>query len=134
MAHTLEDLCVHFMGDGYAQDGPRSDVRHGFVLEFEEKPDIDLYELEEKVRGAVAKDLSVSYYDEKHVQIGDWILECLGPRMHVSSTGKIEDFTLVKEYPVDPRTGYYMLIGLMGKHQGESLKDFNRIEVKNQLK
>lgn len=134
MAHTLEDLCVHFMGDGYAQDGPRSDVRHGFVLEFEEKPDIDLYELEEKVRGAVAKDLSVSYYDEKHVQIGDWILECLGSRMHVSSTGKIEDFTLVKEYPVDPRTGYYMLIGLMGKHQGESLKDFNRIEVKNQLK
>ena len=53
---------------------------------------------------------------------------------YVSSTGKIEDFTLVKEYPVDPRTGYYMLIGLMGKHQGESLKDFNRIEVKNQLK
>ena len=134
MAHTLVDLCVHFMGDGYALDGPRSDVRHGFVLEFEEKPDIDLYELEEKVRGAVAKDLSVSYYDEKHVQFGDWILVCLGPRMLLSSTGKIEDFTLVKEYPVDPRTGYYMLIGLMGKHQGESLKDFNRIEVKNQLK
>ena len=40
-AHTLEDLCVHFMGEGYAQDGPRSDVRHGFVLEFEQKPDVD---------------------------------------------------------------------------------------------
>lgn len=48
MAHTLEDLCVYYMGDGYAQDGPRSDVRHGFVLEFEEKPDVDLYELEKK--------------------------------------------------------------------------------------
>ena len=73
-AHTLEDLCVHFMGEGYAQDGPRSDVRHGFVLEFEEKPQVDLYELEKKVKEAVAQDLPVSYYDENHVQIGDYVL------------------------------------------------------------
>ena len=43
MAHTLEDLCVFFMGDKYAQDGPRSDVRHGFVLEFEEEPAITIF-------------------------------------------------------------------------------------------
>ena len=133
MAHTLEDLCVYYMGDGFAQDGPRSDVRHGFVLEFEEKPDVDLYELEKKVKDAVKQDLSVSYYDENHVQIGEMVLECLGPRMHVSSTGKIEDFTLVKDYPIDPRTGYYMLVGLIGKHRSEDLSDFNRIDVKRQL-
>lgn len=133
MAHTLEDLCVFFMGDKYAQDGPRSDVRHGFVLEFEEEPDVDLYELEKKVKEAVKQDLPVSYYDENHVQIGDYVLECLGPRMHVGSTGKIEDFTLVKQYPIDPRTGYYMLIGLMGKRQSEELSDFNCIDVKLQL-
>ena len=81
MAHTLEDLCVYFMGEGYAQDGPRSDVRHGFVLLFEEKPSVDLHWLEEQVREAVKKDLPVSYYDENHVQIGDHVMECLGPRM-----------------------------------------------------
>lgn len=47
-AHTLEDLCVHFMGEGYAQDGSRSDVRHGFVLEFEQKPDVNLFQLEKR--------------------------------------------------------------------------------------
>ena len=124
---------MYYMGDGYAQDGPRSDVRHGFVLEFENKPDVDVYELEKKVKDAVKQDLSVSYYDENHVQIGEMVLECLGPRMHVSSTGKIEDFTLVKDYPIDPRTGYYMLVGLIGKHRSEDLSDFNRIDVKQQL-
>ena len=133
MAHTLEDLCVYFMGDGYAQDGPRSDVRHGFVLEFGEKADVDLYELEKKVKDAVKQDLPVSYYDETHVQIGDYILECLGPRMHISSTGKIEDFTLVKNYPQDPRNGYYMLIGILGKHGSYDLKDFNRIDLSKGL-
>ena len=124
---------MHFMGEGYAQDGPRSDVRHGFVLEFEEKPDVDLYELERKVREAVAQDLPVSYYDEHHVQIGEYVLECLGPRMHISSTGKIGEFTLVKEYPQDPRNGYYMLIGLLGQHQSDDIQDFNRIDLSKQL-
>ena len=32
-------------------------------------------------------------------------MECLGPRMHISSTGKIEEFTLIKDYPQDPATG-----------------------------
>ena len=132
-AHTLEDLCVHFMGEGYAQDGPRSDVRHGFVLEFEQKPDVNLFQLEKKVKEAVAQDLPVSYYDEHHVQIGPYILECLGPRMHISSTGKIGDFTLVKEYPQDPRNGYYMLIGLLGQHQSDDIKDFNRIDFSRPL-
>lgn len=133
MAHTLEDLCVYFMGDQYEQDGPRSDVRHGFVLEFENKPEVDLYELERKVKELIAQDLPVSYYDETHVQIGDIVLECLGPRMHVGSTGKIEDFSLVKDYPLDPRNGYYMLVGLIGKHKSENMSDFNRIDVKQQL-
>ena len=133
MAHTLEDLCVYFMGSGYAQDGPRSDVRHGFVLEFEKKPDVDLYELEKKVKEAVQQDLPVSYYDETHVQIGDYILECLGPRMHISSTGKIEDFTLVKDFPQDPRNGYYMLVGILGKQGSYDLKEFNRIDLSKGL-
>ena len=133
MAHTLEDLCIHFMGEGYSQDCPRSDVRHGFVLEFEEKPEVDLYELERKLKDAIKADLPVSYHDETHVQIGEWVLDCLGPRMHASSTGKIEDFSLVKDYPVDPRTGFYMLVGQIGKRKSDDLSDFNRIEVKQQL-
>ena len=121
------------MGEGFAQDGPRSDVRHGFVLEFEEKPQVDLYKLEEQVKEAVQKDLPVSYYDETHVQIGDYILECLGPRMHISSTGKIEDFTLIKNYPQDPRTGRYLLIGMIGKQRAEDIRDLNRIDLNRQL-
>ena len=76
---------------------------------------------------------SVSYYDENHVQIGDHVMECLGPRMHISSTGKIEDFTLVKDYPQDPATGYYMLIGLIGSNRTEDIHDLNRIDLNRQL-
>ena len=94
---------------------------------------MNLFQLEKKVKEAVAQDLPVSYYDEHHVQIGPYILECLGPRMHISSTGKIGDFTLVKEYPQDPRNGYYMLIGLLGQHQSDDIKDFNRIDFSRPL-
>ncbi len=103
-----------------------------FLL-FEEKPSVDLHWLEEQVREAVKKDLPVSYYDENHVQIGDHVMECLGPRMHISSTGKIEGFTLVKDYPQDPATGYYMLIGLIGSNRTEDIHDLNRIDLNRQL-
>lgn len=85
------------------------------------------------MKEAVQKDLPVSYYDETHVQIGDYILECLGPRMHISSTGKIEDFTLIKNYPQDPRTGRYLLIGMIGKQRAEDIRDLNRIDLNRQL-
>ena len=72
MAHTAEDLCEIFLpGD----DGCRckhSDVKHGFVLSFDEpKPELDLDELESKVLDAIAKDLTISYVDEGHIMIGD---------------------------------------------------------------
>ena len=66
-------------------------------------------------------------------RLGIMFWNALVRRMHISSTGKITDFTLVKDYPQDPRNGYYMLIGMLGKHQSDDIKDFNRIDISRHL-
>ena len=125
--------CMHVPIEEASRFGVMTTDGNGRITEFEEKPDVDLYVLEKKVKEAVQQDLPVSYYDVTHVQIGDYILECLGPRMHITSTGKIEDFTLVKDYPQDPRNGYYMLVGILGKQGSYDLKEFNRIALSKGL-
>ncbi len=115
MAHTAEDLCEMFIPKEILDDCHHGDVKHGFVLCFDKKaPDIDLDELEANVRKAISEDLIVSYVDEGHVQIGDTLHDCTGPRTHVSSTGCIENFRLIKKYFYDPIGDKYMLAGRIG--------------------
>lgn len=115
MAHTAEDLCVLCLEKQSVKRVIRSDVRHGFVLEFPLCPNIDISKLEKDVAELIKKDLKVSYYNEDHILIGDTPQWCQGPRMHVGSTGKIENFSLLPELIYDEKRDRYLLIGQVGK-------------------
>ncbi|MEG0378758.1 MAG: alanine-tRNA synthetase second additional domain-containing protein [Eubacterium sp.] len=127
MAHSAEDLCARCLGEGKNKRLVRSDVRHGFVLEFEEKPDVDLEELEAQVKEIIAQDLKISYQGEDHVVLGNAVQWCLGPRMHVSSTGKIKNFSLIKEFVYDSKKDRYLIIGQVGKNHGGRIRQLNEI-------
>ena len=43
----------------------------GFVVEFSQKPDIDLDEVEKRIHEYIALDLPISYHDENHILIGE---------------------------------------------------------------
>lgn len=129
MAHTAEDLCVRALGWGQDEKSRRSDVRHGFVLEFDEKPDFDIAGIEEKVKEMIDKDLPVSYGDDDNVVIGDEWIPCQAPRMHVRSTGCIEDFSLVPEFVYDTKRGCYLLIGQVGNQKRGIIKALNKIQI-----
>jgi len=114
--HTAEDLCEHFLSQqGISKHQyEHADVRHGFVLSFQDKPEIDLDLLEDQVNNLIEKDVSVSYADESHIMIGDVLHECTGPRMHVNSTGEVRKFTLLKELLQEPITDNFLMVGVVG--------------------
>lgn len=129
MAHTAEDLCVCSLGWAVDDRSRRSDVRHGFVLEFDEKPPLDPKEIEAHVKEKIDKDLPISYGDDDHVVIGDEWISCQAPRMHVKSTGCIEDFSLVPEFIYDQKAKCYMLIGQVGSKERGIIKALNKIRI-----
>ena len=56
MAHSAEDLCERYLCPEDLMRCQHDDVKHGFVLAFEDKaPDVDLDELEQKVRADIAR-------------------------------------------------------------------------------
>jgi hypothetical protein len=115
MSHSAEDLVVKVLNEmGMARPEVHSDVKHGFVLEFSHIPEIDLDELEENMKKLIEADLPLSYHDEEHIKVGEEIITCTGPRLHVSSTGEIKNFRLLKEYKWDPINQLYMIAGLVG--------------------
>lgn len=129
MAHTAEDLAERFMWKNGQDEYLHSDVHHGFILEFAEKPDIDLDELERYVKRKIERDLPVSYVDDHHIRLGDKLHQCTGPRMHVTSTGQIENFRVIKEIKQDPISGRYLVVGLVGMEGYVNLKDLNSIHM-----
>lgn len=129
MAHTVEDLCLVALGWNNQERERRADVRHGFIFEFQEKPDIDLEKLNADVSELIAQDLPVSFYDDTHVMIGETKVICQAPRMHVKSTGEIENFSIIKELVYDEKRKIYMLIGQVGKKKRSILRSLNKIEI-----
>jgi len=117
MVHTAEDLCEFLLAkQGVGQHlYEHADVRHGFILSFINKPDIDLIALEKQINELIHEDIPVSYADEIHIFIGDERHRCTGPRMHVRSTGEIEKVSLVKELLQEPITDLFLLIGVVGE-------------------
>ncbi|HPB48253.1 MAG TPA: alanine-tRNA synthetase second additional domain-containing protein [Exilispira sp.] len=115
MAHSAEDIVEYLLVNHYNidQKNLHSDVRHGFVIGFDEKIDIDLHELEEKAKDIIAQDLPITALDGDYISIGDSRLYCTGKRIHVKSTGKIENFRLLKDIKYDPISKKYLLIGLI---------------------
>jgi len=116
MAHSAEDLTSLVLAEmGIDKPEAHSDIKHGFVLEFEEQPEIDLDEVEKKVMDLIAADEVISYLDERTINIGcrGWV--CTGPRLHVRKTGDIHGFRLLKEFKWDPIEKLYILVGFVGE-------------------
>lgn len=118
MAHTAEDLTSMVLEDDYDFKTPpiHSDIRHGFLLEFDECPKVPIEELERKVRRLIKLDLPISHSDEEHISLGEnRIYHCTGTRIHVRSTGEIKNFRLEKEYFYDAKEEVYVLAGRVDK-------------------
>ena len=92
-------------------------------------PDINIRDLQNDVRELIAQDIPVSYHDEDHISIGTIIHPCTGPRIHVRSTGEIDNFRMLKEIFYDPIKEKYIIIGLVGERWDKQTSDLNRIDI-----
>ncbi len=125
MAHSAEDITSLVLAKDYNYKTPvlHSDVKHGFVISFDKKPDIPIAELEQKVLKIISDDIVIQPSKEKHIKIGDDEMFCTGVRTHVKSSGKIKDFKLKKKYTYDPYTREYLLIGRVGSKEVAGFED-----------
>ena len=116
MAHTAEDLCEMYM-DSFDMDRcGHDDVKHGFAIYFPEtQPDFDIVELEEKVKSVIAQNLPITYVDDHHISVGNKVHTCSGPRIHVGSTGQVENFHLMHHFIYDRFKRRYLLVGCVGE-------------------
>ncbi|HWQ89187.1 MAG TPA: alanine-tRNA synthetase second additional domain-containing protein [Desulfitobacteriaceae bacterium] len=116
MAHSAEDLTAMILAEmPSVPPAAHRTVRHGFVLEFPEKPDLDCSQLEEQVKALIKADLAISFLDEEHIRIGDKPFPCTEPGMHIRRTGQITGFCFLRELRYDPLRRLYALIGVFGQ-------------------
>ncbi len=115
MAHSAEDMTYWVLRNmGLDEPAEHDDLKHGFVLEFSQKPDIDLKEVERRVKCLIEQKHPIHYHDEHHIKVGDKIVKCTGPRLHVGNSGNVENFRLLKEFRWDPINKLYTIAGLVG--------------------
>lgn len=115
MAHSAEDLTAMVLAEmGIDKPDGYSDIKHGFVLAFEEKPQLDLDGVEQKVQDLIRADQVIDYDDEKHIRIGQCRWDCTGPRLHVRKTGDVKGFRILKDFKWDPIEHLHILAGLVG--------------------
>ncbi len=116
MAHSAEDITTMVLDRDYNYKRRilHSDVKHGFVINFPERLDIDIRELENKVQDIIARNLPISAVGEDHIRVGEDDIFCTGVRTHVQRSGQIENFHLVKELRYHPIFHEYMLVGRVG--------------------
>ena len=126
VAHTIEDITMLLLGTEFGIDESiyySSDMRNGFVLKFLKEVDLDFCRLSARIHEELKKNLSVSYYDENHIIIGDTIVKCDGPRFHIRNTSEVKNFTLIKKFIPDPKTNTFCLVGC--------LDDEDKIDILN---
>ncbi len=125
--HTAEDLTIYILRNKleFLKKIDFDDVRGGFALRFENKPDFDIKALEQTVLKYIEKDMEVSYYDENHIKLGEHIIECSGPRIHAKRTSDIKNFRFVNDFMEDK--GDFILVGLVCSDRDR--KDINKIFV-----
>ena len=126
MAHTAEDLCEWHMPEKEVMRALHGDIKNGFLMIFHDSPpDVDLDELEAQVKADIAAKLDVEYVDDRTIRIGEYLQPCTGPRTHVSNTGSIENFHLLKEIIYDHRNQRWLLVGRVGKAEEDGLHHYN---------
>jgi hypothetical protein len=130
MVHSAEDVTEFVMRKhGFDTPFEHSDVRRGFVFSFKETPhlEVGLDQIETEVKDLIAQNIPISFQDDLHIRIGEESWLCHGPRMHVRATGEIKHFHLNTEFLTEPSTGRVLLVGLVGEHAADRIKDLNRI-------
>jgi tRNA A37 threonylcarbamoyladenosine biosynthesis protein TsaE len=115
MAHSAEDITQLVLEQlGAPPPEGHGDVHNGFILHYSRRPSAELALVEEQVKGLIAKDLTINPTGICQITIGESTRRCTGPRLHLRSTGEIENFRLEKEYLRDPLTGTYSIVGRVG--------------------
>lgn len=120
MAHSAEDITSYILAKdyNYTRRVLHSDVKHGFVIKFTEKPDINIHDIEEKVRAVIEGNVPIGIAGKDKISIGEWHMYCTGARTHVKASGQIENFRLWQDYVYDPIWKEYMLVGMVGPKKG----------------
>jgi hypothetical protein len=103
-----------------------SDVKHGFVLNFPTKPEIDLNQLEAKIKEIIKNDLAIVSEGEDGISVGECTIPCTGPRTHVKRTGDIKNFRLVKKFGYHPISKEFLLIGIVGPKEQAGYDQLSR--------
>lgn len=125
MAHSAEDITIQVIKKEYGKTPDvHSNVRHGFVVGFCEKPNLSLTELEEKVLKVIERDVPIQPMEGQFIKIDGEKIHCTGKRIHVSSSKQIENFRLMKRFRSDPITKEYFIVGIVGKEYIEGLGSF----------
>ena len=131
MAHTAEDLCEEAMPPEETARCGHGDIKHGFAITFpDHAPTFDIKEVEAKVNEMIKADLPVAYADNTHIKLGDNIVHCTGPRVHVAHTGQIENFHLLHHFIYDRFKKEYLMIGCVGENALENLKRLDAQQAK----
>ena len=131
MAHTAEDLCELCMPKAEMERCGHDDVKHGFVITFPDKePEFDIPTIEKKVNEMINANLPVTYVDNTHIMVDGRTHFCTGPRIHVSHTGKIENFHLLHHFIYDRFKHRYLLVGCVGKNAEKNLQFLDNQQLK----
>ncbi len=135
MAHSAEDL-VGFLLEkmyGVRPQFLHSDVPHGFMLKFKNKPNIDLHELEKNVLESIGNNIDICAGKGDHISLGGEEVVCTGKRLHVKSTGEIKNFRLYKDFIFDPISEMYLMVAMVGEEELGGLWEspFNNELIRN---
>ncbi len=130
MAHTIEDVTIQLLLDEFNVSRKAfysSDIKNGFLLRFYQPLDIDLHKLSDRIHERLCENLSVHYKDEDHIVLGDSVMACDGPRLHLQNTAEAENFQLVPELIKDDKTNTWCLVGLL-RQGGEDVSSLNSFQ------
>ena len=116
MAHTVEDVTIQLLVNEFNVKQDlffSSDIKNGFLLRFIQPVDLDFDRLAGRIQDRLAENLPIRYHDETHIMIGDSIMHCTGPRLHLRNTEEVEDFRLIRRFIRDEKTDTYCLVGIL---------------------
>ena len=131
MAHSAEDIMTKILRDdyGYAPNYLHSEVHHGFILGFDDKPDWDIAVLEAKVRAVIDSNISITPGEGDHVMFNGEPFPCTGKRCHVKRSGDIENFRLLKHFQFDSLSHRYLLVGIVGDEESSLERESDLLPV-----
>ncbi len=131
MAHSAEDITSTILEKDYnhTRKTLHSNIKHGFTINFDECPTIDIAELEAKVKEIIKRNLPVNIDGEDAIRIDDQRIYCTGVRTHVKSTGLIENFRLIPHYQYNPISRQYFIVGVVGTKEIAGFEEMTELRI-----